>query len=133
VIGNDGLVYVCDRNGDRVQVFDKAGKFQRNIWMTKDKTKVPDASGTMWVGFSLDPQQKYMYVVDGSTKSIDILAHKGDQSLTNIALSEDLPSGAHTMAIDSRGNIYVDRDSDRMPRAKANWGRRIQRLTPVSK
>ena len=33
LIGNDGLVYVCDRQGDRVQVFDKMGNFQRNIWM----------------------------------------------------------------------------------------------------
>src|SRR4029079_6572810 len=31
VIGNDGLVYVCDRLGDRVEVFDKMGKFVRNI------------------------------------------------------------------------------------------------------
>ena len=31
VIGNDGLVYVCDRLGDRVEVFDKIGNFKRNI------------------------------------------------------------------------------------------------------
>ena len=23
VLGNDGMVYVCDRNGDRIQVFDR--------------------------------------------------------------------------------------------------------------
>src|SRR3954467_14458183 len=26
-MGNDGLLYVCDRQGDRIQVFDKSGKF----------------------------------------------------------------------------------------------------------
>ena len=33
VIGNDGLVYVCDRQGNRIQVFDKIGNFKRNIWV----------------------------------------------------------------------------------------------------
>ena len=27
----DGLVYVCDRLGDRIEVFDKMGNFKRNI------------------------------------------------------------------------------------------------------
>ena len=132
VIGNDGLVYVCDRNGDRVQVFDKMGKFQRNIWMIKDKSKVPDPGGTMWAAFSLDPQQKYMYVIDGVSKGIVILDHKNDQVLSKIAFTPDLPSGGHTLAIDSKGDMYFDRDSDHMPRAKTDWGRRIQRLKPVT-
>src|SRR5207249_3988139 len=27
-LGNDGLLYVCDRQGDRVQIFDKMGNFK---------------------------------------------------------------------------------------------------------
>jgi DNA-binding beta-propeller fold protein YncE len=30
-IDHDGRVYVCDRRGDRLQVFDKMGNFQKNI------------------------------------------------------------------------------------------------------
>src|SRR5579872_1814753 len=37
MIGNDGLVYVCDRLCDRVEVFDKMGNFQRNI-LVESKT-----------------------------------------------------------------------------------------------
>ena len=37
VIGNDGLVYVCDRFGGRIEVFDKMGNFQRNI-LVESKT-----------------------------------------------------------------------------------------------
>jgi hypothetical protein len=33
--GNDGLVYVCDRQGDRIQVFDKMGNFKNNIWIKR--------------------------------------------------------------------------------------------------
>ena len=34
-LGNDGLVYVCDRQADRIQVFDKMGGFKRNIWIKR--------------------------------------------------------------------------------------------------
>src|SRR5271169_635356 len=34
-LGNDGLVYVCDRQGDRIQVFDKVGNFKRSIWIKR--------------------------------------------------------------------------------------------------
>jgi len=35
VIGTDGLVYVCDRQADRIQVFDKMGNFKNNIWIKR--------------------------------------------------------------------------------------------------
>jgi hypothetical protein len=41
VIGNDGLIYVYDRQADRIQVFDKMGKFKNNIWI-KRGTSLPD-------------------------------------------------------------------------------------------
>ena len=31
VLGNDGLVYVCDRQGNRIEVFDKVGTLKRII------------------------------------------------------------------------------------------------------
>ena len=40
-IGNDGLVYVCDRQGDRIQVFDKMGNFRRNIWIRTGTPTLP--------------------------------------------------------------------------------------------
>jgi hypothetical protein len=65
VIGNDNLVYVCDRQGDRIQVFDKMGNFQNNIWIKRGNS-LPDSWGTTgWIGFSPDREQKYMYVDDG--------------------------------------------------------------------
>jgi hypothetical protein len=47
-ISNAGLVYVCDRQGNRVQVFDRQGNFQRNIWITNGPVGLPDARGTAW-------------------------------------------------------------------------------------
>jgi len=127
-IGNDGLVYVCDRQGDRVQVFDKAGKFQRNIWIKTGTPNLPDPRGTAWwVAFSRDPQQKYMYVVNGRNEQVHILDHTSGQILASFGRPGhqlgDFIHG-HTMAVDSRGNLYV---------AETDWGRRVQRFTPVSK
>jgi hypothetical protein len=57
LIGNDGLVSVCHRQGDRVQVFNKIGNFQRNIWIRTGTPTLSDARGTAWrAAFSRDPQ-----------------------------------------------------------------------------
>src|SRR5215471_17791315 len=81
-IGNDGLVYVCDRRGDRVQVFDKMGKFERNIWIKTGTPNLPDPRGTAWwVAFSRDPQQRYMYVVNGRNEQVHILDHETGKTL----------------------------------------------------
>jgi len=75
-LGNDGLVYVCDRQSDRIQVFDKQGKFVKNIWVRTGTPELPDPRGTVWwVSFSRDPQQKYMYVMDGRAEQVRILDH----------------------------------------------------------
>ena len=57
-ISRAGLVYVCDRQGDRVQVFDKMGTFIRNIWIRTGTPTLPDPRGTAWwVAFSPDPRR----------------------------------------------------------------------------
>src|SRR4029077_16142528 len=77
VIGNDNLVYVCDRLGDRVEVFDKMGKFVRNYRIeskTAHRTGSANAVGTAgWVGFSRDAGQQFMYVANGADNNIAIL------------------------------------------------------------
>jgi DNA-binding beta-propeller fold protein YncE len=127
-LGNDGLVYVCDRQGDRVQVFDKMGKFQRNIWIKTGTPTLPDPRGTAWwVAFSRDPEQKYMYVMNGRNESVHILDHASGQILASFGRPGHQAGSmihGHTMALDSHGNIYV---------AETDWGRRVQRFTPLSK
>ena len=59
VLGNDGLVYVCDRNGDRIQVFDKTGAFKRSIPIPSVYRPAYTGNGTGGnVVFSRDPDQK---------------------------------------------------------------------------
>ena len=122
-----GLVYVCDRQGDRVQVFDKAGKFVRNIWIKTGTATLPDARGTAWwVEFSRDPQQKYMYVMNGRNETVHVLDHASGKILSTFGRPGHQLGNfthGHTMAVDSKGNLYV---------AETNFGRRLQRFKPAN-
>lgn len=122
-LGNDGLVYVCDRQGDRVQVFDKMGKFQRNIWIRTGTPTLPDPRGTAWwVEFSADPQQKYMYVMNGRNETVHVLDHASGKILSTFGRPGHQVGNfthGHTMAVDSKGNLYI---------AETNYGRRVQRF-----
>jgi hypothetical protein len=53
VIGNDGLVYVCDRLGGRIEVFDKMGNFQRNIVVESKTARFAGVGSACWMGRSL--------------------------------------------------------------------------------
>ena len=114
VIGNDGLVYVCDRLGDRVEVFDKMGNFKRNIRIqskTAHRTNSENAVGTAgWVGFSPDPTQKFMYVANGSDNVIHILDRTTGEVLSKLGRpgnqSGDL-TDPHSIAVNSQGDIII--------------------------
>lgn len=123
IIGNDGLVYVCDRQGDRIEVFDKAGNFKKNILVHTGGEHVPDLWGTAWwIGFSPDPAQKYMYVANGRNEQIHILDHASGRVLASFGRPGHQVGEfdhAHTLAVDSKGNIYV---------AETDWGERVQKF-----
>jgi DNA-binding beta-propeller fold protein YncE len=126
-MSNAGLIYVCDRQGDRVQVFDKMGNFQRNIWIKTGTPTLPDPRGTVWwVEFSRDPQQKYIYLMNGRNEQVHILDHASGKILSTFGRPGHQLGNfthGHTMAVDSKGNLYV---------AETNYGRRVQRFRLVS-
>ena len=125
-LSNAGLVYVCDRQGDRVQVFDKTGTFLRNIWIRTGTPTLPDPRGTAWwVGFSRDPEQRFMYVMNGRNEQVHILDHAGGKILSSFGRPGHQLGGfthGHTLTTDSTGNIYV---------AETDTGRRIQKFRIV--
>jgi DNA-binding beta-propeller fold protein YncE len=125
-LSNAGLVYVCDRQGDRVQVFQKDGTFVRNIEIPNATGSLPDKRGTAWwVGFSPDQQQKYLYMMNGGTEQVHVLNHVSGKILSSFGRPGHQLGNfthGHTLAVDSKGNIYV---------AETDWGRRIQKFRPV--
>jgi DNA-binding beta-propeller fold protein YncE len=107
MLSNDGILYVCDRNSDRLQVFKPDGTFIREVFIARG-TK---ASGSVWdVAFSRDPQQRFLYVTDGMNNRIHILRRDTLEELTSFGTGGRQPGqffGVHSIATDSKGNIYT--------------------------
>jgi DNA-binding beta-propeller fold protein YncE len=126
-LSNVGLLYVCDRQGDRVEVFQKDGTFVRNIDIPNATGALPDKRGTAWwVGFSPDREQKYLYMMNGGTEQVHVLDHVSGKILSSFGRPGHQLGNfthGHTLAVDSKGNIYV---------AETDWGRRIQKFKPVN-
>ena len=103
----DGFVYVCDRTGDRMQVFQKDGTFVDEIMIEKNTL----GSGSVWdVAFSPDPNQSFLYVADGVNEKIHVIRREGLEYIYNFGDGGRYPGqffGAHSVATDSQGNVYV--------------------------
>ena len=108
VLGNDGLVYVCDRLGGRIEVFDKMGNFKRNIKIESKTARLTGIGAVCQLGFSSDPAQKYMYVCDCGDEEIRILDHASGEQIgafgrSGFEVGEF--NGLHSLAVDSKGNV----------------------------
>jgi hypothetical protein len=128
-LSSDRLLYVCDRVNDRLQVFTPEGKFVKEQFYAK-RTK--NAGSTWDIAFSKDPQQTYIYMTDGVNEKIRIINRQTLEELTNFGDGGRQPGqfyGAHSIATDARGNIYVTETYE---------GKRLQRfmnkgMAPVAK
>jgi hypothetical protein len=107
MVSRDDLVYVCDRQGDRIQVFTKSGKFVKEAWVAKETRD----AGSVWdLAFSADPAQSYLYVGDGENERIHVLRRETLEELTSFGDGGRQPGmfyGVHVIASDSKGNLYT--------------------------
>ena len=106
-IANDGLVYVCDRTNDRIQVFRKDGTFVKEGFVARHTL----GSGSVWdVGFSTDPAQTYLFVPDGTNQQIWILRRDTLEVVTAFGGAGRWAGqfyGAHNLAVSAKGDLYI--------------------------
>ena len=130
-VANDGLVYVCNREGARVQVYDKMGKFIKNIeipW-TPDTPpadgKVKDSGGAaVALDFSHDSGQRLIYLINQNSALIEIIDRQSGKILSSFGRVGRYPGQLdqpHGIAVDSQGNVYI----------AENRGKRIQKFKIV--
>ncbi|MCU0634663.1 MAG: hypothetical protein MUE41_07300 [Gemmatimonadaceae bacterium] len=116
----DGMVYVCDRPNDRIQVFTTAGKFVKEQRIAP-KTR---GDGSVWdIAFSRDPQQKYLYLADGKNERIYVMDRQSLEILTQFGDGGRQPGqffAVHSIATDSKGHIYTTETYE---------GKRVQKFT----
>jgi DNA-binding beta-propeller fold protein YncE len=116
---NDGMVYVCDRPNNRIQVFRKDGTFVKEQQIARRTL----GDGSVWdIAFSKDPQQKYLYLADGKNERIYVIDRQSLQILTQFGGGGRQPGqffAVHSIATDSKGNIFTTETYE---------GRRLQKF-----
>ena len=122
-LGKDGLVYVCDRANNRVQVFRKDGGFVRQF-VFDPQTLGP---GSAWgLAFSpLDKKQNYFVLIDGSNEVLETVRKK-DGVIVGTFGRQGRQTGefhyVHVGQFDSRGNFYT---------GEVDTGKRLQKWVPA--
>lgn len=118
-LADDGLLYVCDRTNDRIQVFRTDGKFVKEVFV--EKNTLGDGS-VFDIALSKDAGQKYLYVADGSNMKVHVLKRETLEVLTSFGGGGRQPGqfyAVHSIAADSKGNLYT---------TETYRGQRVQRF-----
>ena len=109
VIDKDGRIYVADRNNNRIQIFDKDGKFL-DEWKHLGKP----------YGLYID-DNKRVYIADGESNNVSVVNSNGKVlarfGKTGTGVGEFIMS--HSVTVDKQGNIYIAEGD----------GRRIQKFS----
>jgi len=128
---NDGMVYVCDRGNNRIQVFRTDGTFVTEKVIapnTRGSVGTPQLGlskdrGSVWdIAFSPDPDQRFLYVADGMNERIYIVDRQSLEVHTSFGTGGRYPShflAVGSVAVDSQGNVYTGEDEE---------GKRIQKF-----
>jgi DNA-binding beta-propeller fold protein YncE len=130
-LGRDSLVYVCNRQHSRIQVYDKMGILKRTIevpWKPVTPPtdgKVKETGGSVVaLAFSPDPNQKYIFDINQNNAKVEIIDRESGKVVSSFGRVGQLPgefNQIHGIATDTKGNIYL----------AENRGRRVLKFHPV--
>jgi DNA-binding beta-propeller fold protein YncE len=122
-IAKDGLVYVCDRINNRIQVFRKDGTFVKEWFFEKNTL----GNGAVWdIALWPDVNQSYLLVADGENNEVRIIK-RSDGTVAGSFGRSGRNAGqfhwVHAMAVDATGNVYT---------AEVDNAKRIQKFRLTS-
>jgi len=121
-IARDGLVYVCDRLNNRVQVFRKDGSYVKEFVVEP----ATSGNGSVWdIAISRDPDQRFLFLADGRNNQIVTLLRATGELQGTLGRPGRYAGEfhwVHDLAIDSQGNLYA---------GEVDTGKRAQRFTPA--
>ena len=122
-LAKDGLVYVCDRANNRVQVFRKDGTFVKQF-VFEERTL---GSGSSWdLVLSTDPEQRYFYLADGTNDEVRTVERDSGKVLASFGRPGRFAGEflyVHNIGIDSKGNLYT---------TEVMSGKRVQKFRPAN-
>lgn len=130
-ISRDGMVYVCDRGSNRIQVFRKDGTFVREAIVSKTtggavvsaQFGIVSSEGAAWdIAFSSDKQQRFVFVADGHDKKVLILQRDTLAQVGTFGSGGRYPGqflAVSSIAVDGQGNLYT---------GEQHHGKRVQKF-----
>ena len=128
-VSNDGFAYVCNRDGGRIQVYDKQGTFLKNIeipWAPitppADGKLKQSGGAVVSLDLSRDANQRLMYLINQNNARVEIIERESGKILGSFGRAGHFPGEfdqAHGIAVDSKGNVYITE----------NRGSRVQKFT----
>jgi hypothetical protein len=121
-IANDGLVYVCDRTNNRIQVFRRDGTFVKEFVQMKDT----HGAGAAWDVYLLpDKAQTYFVTADGENNEVRVVRRE-DGAVVGTFGRSGRNAGffhwVHNIAVDSQGNVFT---------SEVDNGKRVQKFRLV--
>jgi DNA-binding beta-propeller fold protein YncE len=130
-MAKDGQVYVCNRNGSRIQVYDKMGTLKRTIevpWTPvtppADGKLTQSGGSAVAIDFSPDSAQRLMFVINQNNAEVDVIDRQSGQKVSSFGRPGSFPgqfNQPHGIAVDSKGNVYI----------AENRGKRIHKFRPA--
>ncbi len=115
----DGLVYVCDRTHDRLQIFRKDGGFVSDHIFEK----ATRGTGSVYdLVFSPERAQRFIYMADGANGEVRIIERASKEVLGRfgqVGRQAGQFTALHNIAVDRQGNLYT---------AEVQTGQRIQKF-----
>ncbi len=110
-VSNDGLVYVCDRTNNRVQVFKTDGTFVKEFFYLRDTLRGSVTDVTFWP----DAKQTYLITVDFGNNEMR-LVRRSDGEILSTYGRQGRNAGQfhwlHDVAVDAQGNVYTGEVGD---------------------
>ena len=111
------MIYVCNRLGSQLRIFDKMGNLKKTIDLPWTRV-TPPANGTLKqsggavvaIDFSPDPAQRLIFVVNQNNATVDIVDRQSGKKLSSFGRAGSFPgefNQAHGIAVDSKGNVYI--------------------------
>jgi hypothetical protein len=136
-IAEDGLLYVGERGQNRIQVFRKDGTWVEDFYVAAGtpgrgegcgglrNTATPPCGSLYKLAISKDPEQKYLFVADGTNNRVWIVERRSGETLGSFGGNGRYAGQLHwinAIGVDSRGNIYT---------GEVEQAKRIQKFAPV--
>ena len=121
-LSREGLLYVCDRINNRVQIFRKNGAFVAEAFFERNTRLNGSVSELV---FSPDPGERFIYMVDGVNNEMRIVERTSNVVLARVGRPGRFAGQfhvVHNIAVDRDGNVYT---------TEVNTGQRIQKFLRV--